>query len=176
LRKIVARGAGVALAEFADGDAEWLNEHGDGAYDIERDGRPMPYEIPNHRLAVTSEDGTELLGQVSWHPVTYGPSYGCVAWNFGRELLPAARGRGIGTEALRLLVRHLFDTTEVDRIEASTDVTNIRAQRSLAKAGFIREGVLRGAQWREGARHDLVGYSLLRTDVTGEKLTAGQNG
>lgn len=176
VRKVVARGAGVALAELQDGDLEWLAVRGDGAFGIERGDRPLPFTVPTYRLVVTSEDGSELLGDVSWHPVTYGPSYGCLAWNFGRELLPAARGRGIGTEVLRLLVQHLFDSTDVDRIEASTDVTNTRAQRSLEKAGFTREGVIRGAQLREGARHDLVGYGLLRTDVTGEKLTPGQNG
>jgi RimJ/RimL family protein N-acetyltransferase len=164
LRKIVARGDGVALAELTEADKEWLSENGDGAFDVDRDGRTLPIEAPSYRLAVTTEDGEELLGRVSWHPVTYGPSYGCLAWNFGRELLPRARGKGIGTEVLRLLVRHLFDTTDVDRIEASTDTTNVRAQRSLEKAGFTREGVIRGAQLRGGKRHDLIGYGILRGD------------
>lgn len=176
MREVVARGAGVALAELQDGDVDWFRSNSDGAFDVERDDRPMPYKMPNYKLGVTSEDGTELLGIMTWHPVIYGPSYGCVAWNCGYEVLPATRGRGAGTEAMRVLVRHLFGTTGVDRIEASTDVTNTRAQRSLEKAGFTREGIIRGAQLREGARHDLVAYSLLRTDVTGEKLTAGQNG
>jgi RimJ/RimL family protein N-acetyltransferase len=35
---------------------------------------------------------------------------------------------------------------------------------ALEKGGFIREGVLRGAQYRRGARHDLVNYARLRTD------------
>jgi aminoglycoside 6'-N-acetyltransferase len=33
------------------------------------------------------------------------------------------------------------------------------------KAGFTREGVLRGTQWRAGAWHDLVIYSRLSTDA-----------
>ena len=51
------------------------------------------------------------------------------------------------------------------RVEASTDVTNLAEQRALEKAGFTREGVLRGAQHRaDGVHHDLVGYAILRTD------------
>ncbi|CAM3987112.1 GNAT family N-acetyltransferase [Kibdelosporangium persicum] len=165
VRKIVFKGDGFALAELAAGDLEYLGEHGDGAYDVDRDGREIPIECPIYRLAVTTEDGTELLGHVMWHPVTYGPSYGCLAWNFGRELLPRARGKGIGTAVLKAFVRHLFDTTDVDRIECSTDETNVRAQKSLEKAGFTREGVLRGAQLRKGKRHDLISYSILRTDL-----------
>nr|WP_052479317.1 GNAT family protein [Kibdelosporangium sp. MJ126-NF4]CEL23596.1 probable acetyltransferase [Kibdelosporangium sp. MJ126-NF4]CTQ93132.1 probable acetyltransferase [Kibdelosporangium sp. MJ126-NF4] len=164
MRKIVARGDGVALAEVTDRDKDWLAEHNDAAFDVDRDGRDMPITAPSYRLAVTSEDGEELLGQVNWHPVNYGPSYGCVAWNFGRHLLPQSRGKGIGTEVLRLLVRHLFDTTDVDRIEGSTDTTNVRSQRSMEKAGFTREGIIRGAQLREGKRRDLISYSILRTD------------
>ena len=52
----------------------------------------------------------------------------------------------------------------MNRIEASTDVTNVPEQRALEKAGFVREGVLRGAQFRAGAHHDMVGYSRLRSD------------
>jgi aminoglycoside 6'-N-acetyltransferase len=48
------------------------------------------------------------------------------------------------------------------RVEAQTDVTNLAEQRALEKAGFTREGVLRKAQWRGGAYHDLVVYSKLR--------------
>jgi RimJ/RimL family protein N-acetyltransferase len=59
-------------------------------------------------------------------------------------------------------VDHLFATTGVNRIEGETDIENVHAQRALERAGFVREGVLRQAQWRRGAHHDLVVYSRLR--------------
>jgi GNAT superfamily N-acetyltransferase len=164
VRKIVVRGDDFALAELRTGDGEWLDEHNDGAFDVDRDGREVPVDFPVHRLVVTTPDGDDMLGEVSWHPVVYGPSYGCLAWNFGYSFLPRFRGKGLGTEVLRALVRHLFQTTDVDRIEGSTDVTNVRAQRSMEKAGFTKEGILRGAQLRKNKRHDLVGYSILRSD------------
>jgi RimJ/RimL family protein N-acetyltransferase len=34
----------------------------------------------------------------------------------------------------------------------------------LEKAGFARDGVIRGSQFRAGAYHDLVIYSRLRSD------------
>jgi RimJ/RimL family protein N-acetyltransferase len=175
MRKVVVPGEQVALAEWLDEDKQWLEERNDGAYDVERDERPMPYRLPMDRLAVTSPDGSELFGDVSWHPVMYGPSRGCVAWNIGIVLLPSNRGKGRGTEVLRLLALHLFDTTDIDRVEASTDTANTPTQRALEKAGFTREGVLRGAQLRDGERRDMVSYSILRSDVTDEKLTASQN-
>lgn len=117
------------------------------------------------RLLVVLLDGDEPIGFVSWHRTRHGPNAGSRAWNIGINLVPGARGHGFGVEAQRLLAEHLFDTTSVDRVEASTDVDNLAEQRALEKAGFTREGVLRGAQHRAGARHDIYLYSLLRSDL-----------
>ncbi len=111
-------------------------------------------------------DGTPI-GSVSWHAVRNGPNRASEAWNFGIALIPDARGHGYGTEAQRLLVRYLFATTEVNRIEASTDIENHAEQRSLEKAGLVREGIARGAQFRAGAFHDLVTYARVRGDPEG---------
>ncbi len=115
-------------------------------------------------LVVVLADGTPI-GTVSWHRVNYGPPPASDAWNVGIELIPSARGRGYGSEAQRLLADYLFETTDLHRVEASTDVENVPEQRSLEKAGFRREGVQRGAQFRAGAYHDLVTYARLREDL-----------
>ncbi|MGI9195835.1 MAG: GNAT family N-acetyltransferase [Candidatus Nanopelagicales bacterium] len=114
-------------------------------------------EQPVHQRAVVILDG-EIVGTMSWHPVLYGPTRGSRAWSMGIGLAPHARGRGIGTVAQRLLSDHLLESAH--RVEASTDIANLAEQRSLEKAGFEREGVLRGAQMRaDGLRHDLVMYA-----------------
>ncbi len=82
----------------------------------------------------------------------------------GIELAAEARGQGYGIEAQRQMADWLFEHTSVHRVEATTDVDNVAEQRSLERAGFVRDGVLRGAQFRAGAYHDLVFYGRLRTD------------
>jgi RimJ/RimL family protein N-acetyltransferase len=109
------------------------------------------------------EDGV-VIGTVSWHRVRYGPNPESDGWMFGIDLIAEARGQGYGSEAQRLIARYLFDTTPMHRVEASTDVDNIAEQRALEKAGFTREGVNRGAQWRAGIWHDLVLYARVRED------------
>ncbi|MBT0771053.1 GNAT family N-acetyltransferase [Kineosporia sp. J2-2] len=104
------------------------------------------------------------VGAVQWHPVHYGPNRGSQALNIGIAIAPAARGQGVGSRAQRLVCEWLFRHTTVNRVEASTDIENLAEQRSLEKAGFTREGLLRGAQFRGGAWHDLVQYSRLRND------------
>lgn len=108
-------------------------------------------------------DGT-LIGTVGWHQVMYGPNPESAAWNIGISLVPEFRGKGYGTEAQRQVAGYLFATTSVNRVEASTDVENLPEQRSLEKAGYHREGIQRGAQYRAGSYHDLIVYSRLRDD------------
>jgi RimJ/RimL family protein N-acetyltransferase len=165
-RAVIASRDGVALAEARHGDREAVQAVSDGAFDLDVDDRLSPVPPPDvRRLAVTSADVDELLGMVSWHAVGYGPGVGCASWNIGIELVPGARGRGVGTTCQRLLVEHLFATTELDRVEAGTDSDNIAEQRALEKAGFRRDGVVRGAQLMGGERRDMVLYGILRTDM-----------
>jgi len=108
--------------------------------------------------------GDQRLGFVSWRKHLIAGTSHC--WVIGAAIAPEARGRGTGTEAQRQLVRYLFAHTQVNRIEASTEITNIGEQRALERAGFTREGVLRGATFQGGRWHDAVLYSVLRDEVT----------
>ena len=82
----------------------------------------------------------------------------------GIAIAPEARGQGVGSRAQRLVADYLFSETLTHRVEASTDVENLAEQGALKNAGFTREGVIRGAQWRSGAWHDMVLYGRLRND------------
>jgi RimJ/RimL family protein N-acetyltransferase len=111
-------------------------------------------------LAVIAEG--ETVGTVGWHRVVTGPI--SFSWNIGIGLVSTSRGKGYGTAAQRLLVDYLFGYTHAHRIEAGTEADNIAEQRALEKAGFTREGVVRGAAFRNGHWRDMVTYSMLRTD------------
>jgi len=163
-RVIVVERDGIALAEALPGDRAEVFDRCASEFDLDEDRRPTP-GWPTLVAWLTILAGGEPVGGISYRPATYGGTLGCLAWNFGIGLLPEARGRGIGSAAQRLLAEHLFDTTELDRVEATTDVDNAAEQRALEKAGFTREGVTRGAQLRGGVRRDVVHYGLLRTDL-----------
>jgi RimJ/RimL family protein N-acetyltransferase len=126
-------------------------------------------EDPQHdesggRFAIAAEAG-RLVGEVSWRRLDSSPRPASFYFSIGIYLLADERGKGYGTEAQRLVADYLFATTLVERVEASTDVENVAEQRSLEKAGFTREGVKRGYQWRLGAWHDMVLFSRLRSDA-----------
>jgi RimJ/RimL family protein N-acetyltransferase len=72
--------------------------------------------------------------------------------------------RGFGTEAVRLLVRHGFETLNLNRIYLRVLETNPRAIRAYEKAGFSHEGRQRQAEFRNGKYIDLLVMSLLRSE------------
>lgn len=117
------------------------------------------------QLLIERLSDSAVIGDIGWHPVSYGPNEESRALNIGVSLIPEARGHGHGAEAQRLIADLLFRLFGIERIEASTDVDNLAEQRSLEKAGFTREGVIRRAQFRAGGHHDLVSYSILREDL-----------
>jgi RimJ/RimL family protein N-acetyltransferase len=143
-----------------------FNDFGEPPSPVNRDalaGGPFRNDRNGQLMIERLADDTPI-GSVGWHRVRYGPNDASAAWNIGISLLPDARGLGYGTEAQRLVADYLFAATPIDRVEASTDVENLAEQRSLEKAGFTREGIIRGAQVRHGVRHDLVNFARLRSD------------
>lgn len=153
---------------------EWNRDMEVGGFNDFGPREPIPREplasgpLRNDRngsLIVELLETGEPIGTVGWRRIlVYGPSPFSDAWQIGIEIVAHARGRGLGTEAQRLLAAYLFAATDLNRVEASTDIENVAEQRSLEKAGYRREGVARGSQFRGGSYHDLVYYSRLRTD------------
>ena len=71
---------------------------------------------------------------------------------------PAARGRGVAREALRLLIAHAWKGLRLHRVTAEVFADNPAAIRLYEQVGFIREGRLRQAHRdaQSGARVDVL--------------------
>lgn len=68
--------------------------------------------------------------------------YDCV-YEIGYWLIPGARGSGLATRAVRLASKWAISLKHVERVEAYVDITNSASIRTLLKADFQQEGVLR---------------------------------
>jgi aminoglycoside 6'-N-acetyltransferase len=81
-------------------------------------------------------------------------------------LTRCAWGKGLGPEALRTLVRHLFTDRGHHRLTADPAADNARAIRAYEKVGFRRVGVLRQYELGTGgAWHDGLLMELLPSDL-----------
>jgi RimJ/RimL family protein N-acetyltransferase len=72
--------------------------------------------------------------------------------------------KGYGSEAMTLLLRHGFETLNLNRIALRVYSENVRAVRSYEKAGFILEGRLRQAVYKHGTYDDVLLMSVLRSE------------
>lgn len=72
--------------------------------------------------------------------------------------------KGYGTESVQLLLRHGFETLNLHRIYLRVYSTNPRARRSYEKAGFVLEGTMREAVYRQGRYADIHIMSVLRPE------------
>ncbi|BEV47732.1 GNAT family protein [Burkholderia contaminans] len=82
----------------------------------------------------------------------------------GYELATFARGKGYMNEALSAAIDYGFDTMQINRIEAQVHPQNASSIQVLETLGFVREGYQRQAGYWRGAYHDLLQFSLLRSD------------
>jgi len=72
--------------------------------------------------------------------------------------------KGYGSEVMSLLVRHCFETLNLNRAYLKVYTENIRAVRSYEKAGFVLEGRLREAVYKLGKYDDVLIMSVLRSE------------
>ncbi|MFJ6687453.1 GNAT family N-acetyltransferase [Streptomyces sp. NPDC091294] len=108
-------------------------------------------------LAVTDRATGELVGEVvlyEWDPSARSCTF--------RTLMgPRGRGRGLGSEATRLIVGHAFEQVGLHRVQLEVYADNPRARRVYEKAGFVVEGVRREAALRGGEWVDDVLMAVL---------------
>ena len=108
-------------------------------------------------LAVTDRATGELVGEV----VLYEWDATARSCTFRTLVGPRGRGRGIGTEATRLIVGHGFEQLGLHRIQLEAYGHNPRALRVYEKVGFVVEGVRREADFRDGQWLDWVMMAVL---------------
>lgn len=73
-------------------------------------------------------------------------------------------GQGYGTDALVTLCLFGFAEMNLHRISLHVYAFNQRAQRCYEKVGFVAEGRLREAVYKQGAYHDVLVMGVLREE------------
>jgi RimJ/RimL family protein N-acetyltransferase len=76
-----------------------------------------------------------------------------------------ARGRGVATDALRIVSRWALQQLGLPRVELVTDPDNRASQRVAEKAGFRQEGLLRAYIPVPNGQRDCVMFSRLASEL-----------
>lgn len=114
-------------------------------------------------LAVDMKDGTEwrLIGNSGFFAFDWVARSAEVGIMIGDKTV---WNQGYGSEAMSLLLRHGFRTLNLNRIYLRVYSENKRAIRAYEKVGFVHEGRLRQAVFKDGSYSDILYMSVLRQE------------
>jgi ribosomal-protein-serine acetyltransferase len=115
-----------------------------------------------YSFGIFEKDTRTLLGGVGLNFINRVHQIG----NLGYWVRTTAAGRGIATQAARLMARFGFEQVGLHRVEIVVALPNVASQRVAEKTGAVREGVLRNRLLIRGVAHDAVMFSLIPKDLS----------
>jgi RimJ/RimL family protein N-acetyltransferase len=104
----------------------------------------------SHALPASQNNGWKRPHGVAWLGIGIGE--------------PDNRGSGFGHEAISLMLRFAFWEINLYRVQLTVFAYNTPAITTYERLGFVREGIFREFLQRDGQRHDMVLYGLLRRE------------
>ena len=107
------------------------------------------------------EENWKLIGSLAFTNIDWRNRSSEVGIMIGEK---AYWNQGYGTEAVRLLVKHGFNTLNLKRIYLHVFENNPRAIRAYEKAGFLHEGKLRQSEFKDGKYIDTLVMSILKEE------------
>jgi ribosomal-protein-alanine N-acetyltransferase len=167
-------GNGFKLRGWKKEDAAAIQKHADNpnVYSFLMDRFPHPYTMevaeswvnmmlllePNYNLVIEVEGdavgviGLEMRGDIYYKSPLIGYWIGESLW-----------GRGIMTAAIKLMTAYAFENLDIIRIQAGVLGNNPRSMRTLEKAGFVKEGILKNSMVKNGVILDEHVYGLVKS-------------
>ncbi|MDE5613235.1 MAG: GNAT family N-acetyltransferase [Treponemataceae bacterium] len=145
-----------------------------------RDGIPYPYterDAAYYINAMAEDPHKNLVFAVCYDGNVVGnvgafrqENIHCRTAELGYYVAEAYWGRGIATEAVRLLCAHVFGSTDILRIFAEPFADNAASCRVLEKVGFQYEGTMRSNAVKGGRVRDMRLYALLKDEARREEM------
>ena len=86
---------------------------------------------------------------------------------------PDDRGRGLGSDALRAMLGFAFGQLRLERVWLDVYDSNPGARRVYERTGFVAEGTLRHAVFREGRYLDVVRMAILADEWRAQQSPEG---
>ncbi|SEM99014.1 Protein N-acetyltransferase, RimJ/RimL family [Mucilaginibacter gossypiicola] len=169
------QGNGFLLRAWQQGDEVSLQHHADNAKVAAflRDRFPHPYTLDDALFWINTVKEQQPL--TSFAIIVNGEACGGIGIEpfndesritaeIGYWLSEQHWGKGIMTEALKLVTTYAFEHFALIRIEADVYDKNTASMRVLEKAGYMKEAVLRRSIIKNGEVMDKHMYAIFKED------------
>ena len=111
----------------------------------------------------------ELIGGMTIGYIRRGAAQSCMV---GYWMGERHSGQGHMSRALDTVIPHIFDRLKLHRVEAACIPENTRSIKLLEKAGFRREGYLRGYLKIDGTWRDHLLFARLKDEADAGRIVA----
>lgn len=108
--------------------------------------------------AITIKGNPKLIGIIGHYRIQP-ENYRC---EIGYMILPEYWGKGIVTEAIKVVLEYGFEDLQMHSIEAVIDPENKASEQVLLKNGFVKEAHILENEFYGGKFWDTVIYSILK--------------
>ena len=120
--------------------------------------KQMEEEKNLYYFAIRAREDDHLIGRAVVQWIEWANAQGFIRLGIGSA---GDRGRGYGSQALKMLLRFAFAELNLFRVSAIVPEYNTAAIRLLEKHGFVEEVRRRQSLERDGRRWDLLVFGLL---------------
>jgi len=120
-------------------------------------------ELPGCRFDIVLLDGDALIGHISLHDIDHLHRHAFIGIVIGED---EHRGRGYGTEAIRLVLDYGFNTLNLHNIMLSVHADNHAGISCYKKVGFRDAGRRRDWIFKNGKYHDVMYMDILANEYT----------
>ncbi len=151
------------------GHHSWMDY--DGPYYPKMTAKQVELEIDNYsseelatkkRFVIADKKTNLLIGTISWYWQSQESNWKSIGLAIYSE---KNWGKGIGFDALKLWVTHLFQADKnLTRLDFRTWSGNIGMIKLAKKLGFQEEARFRNARIVEGKLYDSIGMGILKTE------------
>ena len=109
-------------------------------------------------LCIVKKENDELMGNIALKDLDYKSGTCEIGIFIGEE---KNLGKGYGSEAIRLLTDYAFKELRMHTIMLLVLASNLRAQKSYSKCGFVEFGRRHDAIFRNGKYQDVIYMELI---------------
>ena len=176
IRPIILKGEKVSLAILLREDLpkswEWFNDRStvrglfnSAHFTLPEEEEEFYEELKKNReksstFAVIENESGKLVGIAGFNWIDWQARWGEILY----YLSPEERGKGYGTETVKLLCEYAFTHLNLHKVWAKVHSDNIPSIRVLEKNGFSLSGRFREHVWSDGRYLDELIYEKFRRD------------
>ena len=122
-------------------------------------------------FTIRGRDSGEFIGQCALLPIEFTNGN----YLIGYQIDDTQWRKGYGSAACEFLVYYAFNVLDAFRITGDCAEENLGSEKTMIKSGFKPEGRQKKYWFNEGKWYDRLLFSLLRDDITEQRLQALKN-